>query len=106
MDEVPAGLNWPPPGVQLARTEEALTIITRLLRGETVSCRGAIGESVSDCKYKMMAVLSADPGTHVRQVKAMQAMGATAVVVMKSPGADALGTMRLYGEHVLPQLRT
>jgi hypothetical protein len=67
---------------------------------------GELGEqNVSDRKYKMMAMLSADPGVHVRQIKAMQAMGATAVVVMNVSGADPLGTIRLYGEHVLPELR-
>ena len=66
---------------------------------------GQVGESVSDRKYKMMAILSADPAVHVRQVKAMQALGATAVVVMNVSGADPMGTLRLYGEHVLPQLR-
>jgi coenzyme F420-dependent glucose-6-phosphate dehydrogenase len=217
MNEVPAGLDWPRPAFQLARTAEALTIITRLLRGETVTYEGqyfrangarlydlperrvpvymsafgpraaaiagrladgvwtlahpvkapkviaayreaaqqagrepgeiilqglvaaadsddlalessrewkatladepyaedvadpaevgAVGESVSDRKYKMMAILSADPGTHVRQIKAMQAMGATAVVLMNVSGADPAGTVRLYGEHVLPRLR-
>jgi coenzyme F420-dependent glucose-6-phosphate dehydrogenase len=40
MNEVPAGLDWPSPAGQLARTEEALTIITRMLRGETVSYQG------------------------------------------------------------------
>ena len=66
----------------------------------------ALGEEeVSDRKYKMMAMLSPDPGKHVRQVKAMQAMGATAVLVMNVSGADPLGTIRLYGEHVLPELR-
>ncbi len=32
-------------------------------------------------------------------------MGATAVVVMNVSGADPLGTLRLYGGHVLPGLR-
>jgi coenzyme F420-dependent glucose-6-phosphate dehydrogenase len=218
MNEVPAGLDWPPPAEQLARVEEALAIITGMLNGETVSYRGryfrangarlydlpprrvpvymsAFGpqaaaiagrladgvwtladpvkapkviaaykqaaqeagrepgeiilqgmaaaaetddlalessrewkgtlvdasyaedvsdparvgelgeENVSDRKYKMMAMLSADPGKHVRQIKAMQAMGATAVVVMNVSGADPMGTVRLYGEQVLPQLR-
>lgn len=45
-------------------------------------------------------------GTHVRQVKAMQAMAATAVVLMNVSGADPIGTIRLYGEHVLPRLRS
>jgi coenzyme F420-dependent glucose-6-phosphate dehydrogenase len=35
----------------------------------------------------------------------MQAMGATAVVVMNVSGADPLGTVRLYGDEVLPRLR-
>ncbi|MBV9206982.1 MAG: LLM class flavin-dependent oxidoreductase [Actinobacteria bacterium] len=219
MNEVPAGLDWPPPAEQLARTEEALTIITGMLHGETVTHHGryfradaarlydlpprrvpvymsAFGpkaaaiagrladgvwtlahpvkaprviaayrkaaeeagrepgeiilqgvaaaadsedlalessrewkgtlvdenyaadvsdpaqvgelgeENVSDRKYKMMAMLGPDPGKHVRQIKAMQAMGATAVVVMNVSGADPLGTVRLYGEHVLPELRS
>jgi hypothetical protein len=42
----------------------------------------------------------------VRQVKAMQAMAATAVVLMNVSGADPIGTIRLYGEHVLPRLRS
>jgi coenzyme F420-dependent glucose-6-phosphate dehydrogenase len=217
MNEVPAGVDWPPPAEQLARTEEALTIITRMLNGETVTfegryfrTRGArlydlpprrvpvymsafgpraaaiagrladgvwtlahpvkaprviaayrkaaeaagrlpgeiilqglaaaaesddlalessrewkatladepyaddisdparlgrLGQSISDLKYNTMAVLSADPAAHVGQLKAIQAMGATAVVVMNVSGADPLGTVRLYGEHVLPRLR-
>jgi coenzyme F420-dependent glucose-6-phosphate dehydrogenase len=66
---------------------------------------GQLGESISDRTFQMMAVLSADPSVHVRQIKAMKAMGATAVVMMNISGADPLGTVRLYGEHVLPALR-
>jgi coenzyme F420-dependent glucose-6-phosphate dehydrogenase len=40
MNEVPAGMDWPSPAEQLERTEEALTIITRLLNGETVDFAG------------------------------------------------------------------
>jgi coenzyme F420-dependent glucose-6-phosphate dehydrogenase len=40
MNEVPAGMAWPSTEEQLARTEEALTIITRLLDGETVDFSG------------------------------------------------------------------
>jgi coenzyme F420-dependent glucose-6-phosphate dehydrogenase len=217
MNEVPAGLHWPAPAEQLARTEEALQIITGMLDGRTVSFQGRyfradgarlydlpprrvpvylsafgpqaaalagryadgvwtlahptkaptviaayrkacqeagrepgqivlqglaaaadsdelalessrewkatladesyaadvhdpaeigrLGEGVSDRKYKMMAILSADPAVHVRQLKAMRAMGATAVVVMNVSGADPMGTLRMYGEHVLPALR-
>jgi coenzyme F420-dependent glucose-6-phosphate dehydrogenase len=40
MNEVPAGMDWPSAGEQLERTEEALIVITRLLRGETVDFDG------------------------------------------------------------------
>jgi coenzyme F420-dependent glucose-6-phosphate dehydrogenase len=40
MNEVPAGLDWPSPAEQLARTEESLEIITGLLHGETVTKAG------------------------------------------------------------------
>ena len=43
--------------------------------------------------------------TWLVMIKAMQAMGATAVVVMNVSGADPLGTVRLYGDEVLPRLR-
>jgi coenzyme F420-dependent glucose-6-phosphate dehydrogenase len=217
MNEVPAGLRWPPLAEQLARTQEALTIITRLLRGETVThegkyfraeaarlyelperrvpvymsafgpkaaaiagrladgvwtlahpkkapeviaayrkaCEdagrepgeiilqglaaaaetsdlalessrewkgtladesyadpvsdpgevGALGESLSDTKFKAMATVSANPDAHVRQLKMMRTMGATAIVMMNVSGADPLGTIRMYGDHVLPALR-
>jgi coenzyme F420-dependent glucose-6-phosphate dehydrogenase len=217
MNEVPAGLRWPPLAEQLARTQEALSIITRLLHGETVThegkyfraeaarlyelpergvpvymsafgpkaaaiagrladgvwtlahpkkapeviaayrkaCEdagrepgeiilqglaaaaetsdlalessrewkgtladesyadpvsdpgevGALGESLSDTKFKAMATVSANPDAHVRQLKMMRAMGATAIVMMNVSGADPLGTIRMYGDHVLPALR-
>src|SRR3954449_6469165 len=40
MNEVPAGLDWPAPSEQLARTEEALEIVVGLLDGETVDFEG------------------------------------------------------------------
>src|SRR5204863_3133131 len=40
MNEVPAGISWPSTEEQLTRTEEALTIITRLLDGERVDFDG------------------------------------------------------------------
>ncbi|HET6547982.1 MAG TPA: TIGR03557 family F420-dependent LLM class oxidoreductase [Solirubrobacter sp.] len=217
MNEVPAGMDWPPPDEQLARTEEALTIITGLLDGRTVDFRGqyfransarlydrperrppvymsafgpqaaeiagrladgvwcladpqtapavipayrrgaeqagrepgeiilqglvaaaesddaafegarewkatlvdehytddvhdpaevhANGENVADSKFKAMGILSADPSTHVKKIKVMQQLGATAIVLMNVSGADPHGTLRMYGEHVLPALR-
>jgi coenzyme F420-dependent glucose-6-phosphate dehydrogenase len=66
---------------------------------------GDLGEKVSDLKFKTMGLISSDPDKHVRQIKAMQQMGATAIVIMNISGADPLGMLRVYGEHVLPQLR-
>lgn len=217
MNEVPAGFPWPPPAEQLARTEEALTIIQRLLDGETVDFEGtyfrakgarlylehqrrppiymsafgpqaaeiagrhadgiwtladpqkvppviaayrraaeqagrepgevilqglaswagdddaalegarewkgtlvdenyteavaepaeveAKGEQVSDTTFKAMGLIGSDPAKHVRQIKVMQQLGATAIVIMNISGADPLGMLRVYGESVLPQLR-
>lgn len=218
LNEVPAGLDWPPPSEQLARTEEALTIVKRLLDGETVDFQGrffkatgarlytmparrppiymsAFGEEaaaiagrladgvwtladpqkapkviaayrraseeagrepgeiilqglaswagsdesafegavewkptlvdrhytadihdpaeiiangreeVSDTMFKAMGIVSSDPDTHVKRIKAIQQLGATAIVVMNVSGADPDGALRTYGKQVLPRLR-
>jgi coenzyme F420-dependent glucose-6-phosphate dehydrogenase len=217
MNEIPAGLEWPPVAEQLERTEEALTIITRLLDRQTVDFQGryfrargarlyldyerrppvymsafgpqaaeiagrladgiwtladpqkapaviasyrrsaeaagrepgevilqglaswaaddetafqrarewkgtladenytdpvfepadvaANGAQVSDSTFKMMGLISSDPSTHVRKIKAMQQLGATAIVIMNISGSDPLGMIHTYGEHVLPELR-
>jgi coenzyme F420-dependent glucose-6-phosphate dehydrogenase len=217
MNEVPAGMEWPSVDEQLSRTEEALTIITRLLDGETVDFEGrhfrttaarlyleldrrppiymsafgpqaaeiagrladgiwtladpqkapaviaayrraaeqagrepgeiilqgmaswaedddtalessrewkgtlvdqnytepvydpaeigANGSQVSDTKFKAMGLIGSDPDQHVRKIKAMRQLGATAIVIMNISGKDPLGMLRTYGEHVLPRLR-
>jgi coenzyme F420-dependent glucose-6-phosphate dehydrogenase len=217
MNEVPAGMEWPSVEEQLERTEEALTIITRLLDGETVTYDGRhfrarearlytlpkrrppvymsafgdqaadiagrladgvwtladprkapqviagyragaeragrepgeiilqalaswadsddaalegsrewkgtmveehftddvhdparIGENgseVSDTAFTAMGIVSADPKTHVRKLKAIEQLGPTAVVVMNVSGHDPIGALRTYGSSVLPELR-
>jgi coenzyme F420-dependent glucose-6-phosphate dehydrogenase len=217
MNEIPAGFDWPSPAEQLARTEEALTIITRLLDGQTVDFKGnyfktkgarlylntprrppvymsafgpdaagiagrladgvwtladpqsapsviaayrrgaeqtgrepgeiilqsmaswgqsdeeafesasewkatmadenytepiheprdvqAQAEKIPDMMFKAMTLISADPDQHVRKIKAIQQLGATAVIVMNIAGSDPTGLFRVYGEHVLPRLR-
>jgi coenzyme F420-dependent glucose-6-phosphate dehydrogenase len=67
---------------------------------------GANGRGVSDTKFKAMGLISADPDKHVRKLRAMRQLGATAIVVMNISGKDPLGMLRTYGEHVLPQLRS
>jgi coenzyme F420-dependent glucose-6-phosphate dehydrogenase len=66
---------------------------------------GKRGAGVSDLMFKTMGLISSDPRKHVRQIKAMQALGATAIVIMNISGSDPLGMVRVYGEHVLPELR-
>jgi coenzyme F420-dependent glucose-6-phosphate dehydrogenase len=67
---------------------------------------GANGRQVSDAKFKAMGLISADPDKHVRKIKAMRQLGATAIVVMNISGNDPVGMLRTYGEHVLPELRS
>lgn len=217
MNEVPAGMEWPSVEEQLERTEEALTIITRLLDGETVTFRGRHfrarearlytlperrppvymsafgdqaaeiagrladgvwtladpqkapqviagyragaeqagrepgeiilqalaswaetddaalegsrewkgtmvdehftddvhdpaeimrhGEEVSDRAFTTMGIVSSDPKSHVRKLKAIEQLGPTAVVVMNVSGQDPVGALRTYGADVLPELR-
>jgi coenzyme F420-dependent glucose-6-phosphate dehydrogenase len=56
-------------------------------------------------KFKAMGMISSDPDQHLRKLKAMRELGATAIVVMNISGADPEGMIRTYGEHVLPALR-
>ena len=66
---------------------------------------GANGTRVSDAKFKAMGLIGSDPDQHVRKIKAMKQLGATAIVIMNVSGKDPLGMLRVYGEDVLPQLR-
>jgi len=50
-------------------------------------------------------IVSGDPGEHVERIRAIQDRGATAVCLQLIGGADPLGSIRTYGEHVLPTLR-
>jgi coenzyme F420-dependent glucose-6-phosphate dehydrogenase len=65
----------------------------------------ANGRDVSDKTFRAGGIISSDPKTHVRKIKLIREMGATAVVVMNTSGADPEGAIRMYGEHVLPELR-
>jgi coenzyme F420-dependent glucose-6-phosphate dehydrogenase len=52
-----------------------------------------------------MVIVSSDPQTHVKRIKAIQALGATIVVLMNVSGADPHRALQVYGERVLPELR-
>jgi coenzyme F420-dependent glucose-6-phosphate dehydrogenase len=65
----------------------------------------ANGREVSDKKFEAGGIISSDPKTHVRQIKMIRELGATAVVLMNTSGADPEGAIRVYGEQILPELR-
>jgi coenzyme F420-dependent glucose-6-phosphate dehydrogenase len=65
----------------------------------------ANGQKVSDKMFEAGALISSNPKDHVRKLKLIREMGATAIVVMNTSGADPEGALRMYGEHVLPELR-
>jgi coenzyme F420-dependent glucose-6-phosphate dehydrogenase len=65
----------------------------------------ATAQNVSDDKFRIMGIISADPDIHIKKIKLLSAMGATAIVLMNVSGKDPHGTLRLYGEELLPKLR-
>jgi coenzyme F420-dependent glucose-6-phosphate dehydrogenase len=65
----------------------------------------ANGREISDTKFKAMSLISSDPGTHLTKIEMLEQLGPTAIVFMNVSGAEPLGTLRVYGEEVLPRLR-
>jgi len=65
----------------------------------------AKGRDVPDTMFKAMGLISSDPAHHVRKLKAIEQLGATAVVVMNISGNAPEEMLRVYGEKVLPELR-
>src|SRR3954471_23662023 len=54
LNEVPVGDDWPSPGDQIARFDEALGIIDRLWKGETITEEGRF-YTLRDCKLHTLA---------------------------------------------------
>jgi coenzyme F420-dependent glucose-6-phosphate dehydrogenase len=63
------------------------------------------GRDISDAMFKAGAAISSDPKDHIHRMTLIREMGATAVVMMNTSGADPVGAIRMYGEQVLPELR-
>jgi coenzyme F420-dependent glucose-6-phosphate dehydrogenase len=61
--------------------------------------------TVTDEELESSLILAADPEVHVERIREVERLGATTVVLMNVSGADPLGAVRTYGEHVLPRLR-
>ena len=62
---------------------------------------------VSDEQFaKEGFIVSADPSEHVERIHQLEEIHeATTTIVLQGIGADPLGSIRRYGEHVLPALR-
>jgi coenzyme F420-dependent glucose-6-phosphate dehydrogenase len=60
---------------------------------------------VSDEQFTQQYIVSSDPEVHVERVREAEKLGATVVCLQNASGADPLGALRVYGEHVLPALR-
>jgi coenzyme F420-dependent glucose-6-phosphate dehydrogenase len=63
---------------------------------------------VSDEEFaKEGFIVGADPSEHVERIRELAAIHeATTTIVLQLIGADPLGSIRRYGEHVLPALRS
>ena len=60
---------------------------------------------VSDEEFRQSYIISADPELHVERIREVEQLGATIVCLQNASGADPLGALRVYAEHVLPALR-
>jgi coenzyme F420-dependent glucose-6-phosphate dehydrogenase len=60
---------------------------------------------ISDQDFKDGFIVSSDPEVHVARLRRARDVGASVVCVQVIGSADPLGTIRMYGEHVLPKLR-
>ncbi len=64
-------------------------------------------EHMTDEEFaKQGFLVGADPDEHVERIRAMGAAGASVVCLQLIGSADPLGSIRTYGERVLPALRT
>jgi coenzyme F420-dependent glucose-6-phosphate dehydrogenase len=63
-------------------------------------------DEVPDELFTKRVICSADPQAHVRRIKAIEKLGADVVVLMNVSGADPHAALRVYGEQVLPELKT
>lgn len=66
----------------------------------------AAGQEVGDTPFKAQAIISSNPKSHVRKIRAIEQLGATTVVLMNVSGSDPLGAIDVYGRDVLPALRS
>ena len=62
-------------------------------------------DRVDDQALREGFVISTQVDEHVLRIRGLEDLGATVVCLQNIAGADPFGTIRTYGEHVLPALR-
>jgi coenzyme F420-dependent glucose-6-phosphate dehydrogenase len=61
---------------------------------------------MSDEEFLEQGIIGADPEHHVARIRELERLGATVVVLQNCSGADPLRAIEVYGERVLPALRS
>jgi coenzyme F420-dependent glucose-6-phosphate dehydrogenase len=61
---------------------------------------------VPDEVFTKQVIVSSDPQEHVKRIKAIEKLGADAMVLMNVSAADPEGALRVYGDQVLPALKS
>ena len=61
--------------------------------------------TIDDAAFRELQIISSDPAEHAERIRAVEKLGATTVVLMNISGADPMGAIDTYREHVLPALR-
>jgi coenzyme F420-dependent glucose-6-phosphate dehydrogenase len=59
---------------------------------------------VPDDEFTQSYIVSSNPDHHVERIREIEELGATVVCLQNGSGADPLGALRTYGDHVLPAL--
>jgi coenzyme F420-dependent glucose-6-phosphate dehydrogenase len=63
-------------------------------------------EQISDEDLKKALAISSDPEVHADRIREVERMGATTVALMNVSGADPHRAIEVYGERVLPALKS
>ena len=63
-------------------------------------------DEVEDRTFTKQIIASSDPEQHVKRINMIEQLGATSIVAMNVSGQDPHKALRVYGEHVLPALRS
>jgi coenzyme F420-dependent glucose-6-phosphate dehydrogenase len=62
-------------------------------------------QQISDEELAKNVIVGSDLDEHASRIRELEQLGATVIVLQNNSGADPLGAIRAYGEHVLPALR-